>query len=212
MIAYRSGQVEPLFRSDRHVSVHVHPTGCRADRRDFDAASSHAIRLGQQNSQHAVFELSRDPVTIDFVAQDKRAVVISQAIFLVNESRVFRHARLDPRIQIQNIVFELDVQTLLGRAGNVRLEDQAIGALVNVDRRCIRLPSRSSSAFVCRLRVIGQIPFRPASTLTRTSTCSDCCLDAHRFITPRSLLISWSRSSIVAGRHSLRRPVRPPSR
>ena len=69
-------------------------------------------------------------------------MVIAQAILFVNEPSLLRHRRLDPGIEIKDVIFELDVQTLLGGPGNISLEDQAIGAFVNVDRRRVRLSRR----------------------------------------------------------------------
>ena len=71
-------------------------------------------------------------------------MVITRAKFLVNEPRLLRQSWLNSSIQIEDIVLELDVQSLLGGAGNVGLKDQAIGAFVDVDGRCISLSSRLS--------------------------------------------------------------------
>ena len=69
-------------------------------------------------------------------------MIIAQAILFVNEPCLLRRRRLDPGIEIQDVVFELDVQTLLGGPGNISLEDQAVRPLMNVDRRRIGLPRR----------------------------------------------------------------------
>ena len=69
-------------------------------------------------------------------------MVITQAILFVNEPCLLRRQRLDPGVEIQDVVFELNLQALLGGPGNVGLEDQALGLLVNVDRRRVRFPRR----------------------------------------------------------------------
>ena len=91
-------------------------------------------------------------------------MIITQAILFVDEPRFLRRRRLDPGIEIEDVIFELDVQTLLGGPRNVSLEDQALGSLVNVDRWRVAFPRRLD-ALLLRLGLDGLAGRGP--TLTR---------------------------------------------
>ena len=77
-------------------------------------------------------------------------MIIAQAILFVDEPSFLRRQRLDPGIEIEDVIFKLDLQTLLGGPGNVSLEDQALGPLVNVDRWRVGFPRRIEPCS-CRL-------------------------------------------------------------
>ena len=105
--------------------------------------------------QDAVLELGRDLLAINFVAEDERAMIIAQAILFVNEPRPLRRERLDPGIEIQDVIFQLDMQTPLGRPGKIGLEDQTLRFFMDVDRRreCLSMRFRAPALRPSRERL-----------------------------------------------------------
>jgi hypothetical protein len=106
---------------------------------DFDPADPSALGLGENESQDAVFQIRRDPLTINLVAQDKRPLKVSQSILFVHNSRSFGSGRFDAGVQAQDIIFQLNLKISLGRSGQIRFQEQAFRPLMDIDRRCIRL-------------------------------------------------------------------------
>ena len=95
---------------------------------------------------------------------------------------LLRQTWLDSSIQIKDVVFELDVQSLLGGAGNVGFEDQAIGAFVNVDRRRVSLSRRLS--ILLDGAWLGRAATASLDADANLTLINIRCFNAHRCISP----------------------------
>ena len=101
---------------------------------DLDPACPDAIGLGEEDPEDAVGQFRGDPVAVDLVAEDERPLIIPEAILLVQETSAFGSARIDPGIEAQDVVFQVDPQVLLDGPREIGLEDKPFRSFMDVDR------------------------------------------------------------------------------